>query len=176
MVRGKDVLKLPVVTRDGGEKVGEVKDLVVDRGGRRVVGIVVEEKGLIGEARVVAWEEIVAVGRDAVIARSAGSVVKSSEIPEMNEILERGFALHGLRVGTTAGTDLGKIENFFFDRQTGAVEGFELSGAVSVDASGQVFLPASSSFEAGKDYAFVDPSAAENMVDLKEALKNSSIQ
>jgi len=171
MLRGRDIFKLPVVTRDRGEKVGEVKDLIVDRNGGRIVGLVTEEKGLLADARVVPWDEIVTVGLDAVIVKDAASVVKSHEIAEIAEIMDRGYVLHGRRVGTTEGTELGRIENFFFDRENGAVIGFELSGAVVEGATGQAFMPAHPSFEAGKDYIFVDPAAGENLEDLREALR-----
>lgn len=169
MIKGRDVFKLPVVSRDTGEKLGEVKDLIVDERGSRVVGLVTEEK-LIGDARVVAWSEVDTVGLDSVIVRSSASVVKSKEVPEIHELLDRGLVLQGTKVQTTAGLELGKIESFYLDRETGRVEGYELSGAATKRPSGRAFLPTPLSFEAGKDYVFVDPSAAETIEDLRDAL------
>ena len=172
MLRGRDVFRLPIITRDKGEKIGEVKDLIVDRHGAKVVGVVAEEKGLFGDARVVPWNQIDTVGLDAVIVKDADSVVESRDVLEIREVLDRGYVLHGKRVGTTDGTELGTVENFFFDRETGDVLGYELSGAVVGATSGQAFLPAHPSFEAGKDYIFVDPVAAEGLEDLREALRS----
>ncbi len=172
MIRGRDVHRLPIVTLDRGEKVGEVKDLIIDRHGVQVVGLVVDEKGLFGDVHVVPWAEVEKVGLDTVIIKRAGSVVKSATVPEISEILERDYVLYGRLVGTREGTELGKLENFFFDRDTGVVEGFELSGSVGGTASGQAFLPAHPSFEAGKDYIFVDAAAADGLEDLREALRD----
>jgi uncharacterized protein YrrD len=177
MIRGRDVLRLPVITRDTGGKIGQVEDFVINRNCTRVLGIVVDEKGVFGSARVVLWPDILAVGLDVVIIESETSVVKASEVPEIAEVLERGFVLVGNPVETTAGRELGEIENFYFNPKTGAVEGFELIGGRNAQApSGQAFLPASPSFEAGKEYSFVDQSAADAIVDLKTALESQREQ
>jgi uncharacterized protein YrrD len=173
MIRGRDVLRLPVITRDVGKKVGQVEDLIIDRHGSRVLGILVEEKGVFTGARVVAWTGVAVVGLDAVLIDTEASVVKATDVPEIAEVLERGFVLEGNRVGTTTGRELGEIQNFFFNPATGAVEGFELTGGRNAQApSGHAFLPASPGFEAGKDYTFVEPSAADAIVDLKSVLGN----
>jgi uncharacterized protein YrrD len=166
MRRGKDAGGLPVITRDTGKNVGKVEDLVLDLQGSRVLGILVDEAGWFKEAKVVAWPSFRAVGLDAVIIDEEASAKKASEIPEMSEVLDGGTVLVGVRVETTDGRELGKIEDFFFDPETGAVKGFELSGG-----KGRSFLPASAGFQAGKDVAFVDPSAVETITDLKEALR-----
>jgi len=83
----------------------------------------------------------------------------------MSEVLEKGNVLVGVRVETTEGRELGKIEDFYFDPETGIVKGFELSGGKGRSFS----TPAS--FRAGRDVAFVDPSAVETIIDLKEALR-----
>ena len=173
MIRGRDFMRLPVVTRDDGRKIGQAEDFIIDRNGTRVLGILVDEKGVFSGARVVAWPGILGLGLDVVIIDSVTSVVKASEVPEIAEVLERDFVLVGNRVETTAGRELGKVENFYFNPATGAVEGFELIGGRNEQApSGQAFLPASPSFEAGKEYSFVDTPAAEAIVDLKTALES----
>jgi uncharacterized protein YrrD len=110
-----------------------------------------------------------AIGADAVIIDEEASVKKASEVREMREVLEAGTVLIGVQMKTDDGRELGEIEDFYFDPQTGLVKGFELSGG-----NGRSFLPAPASFEAGRDVAFVDPSAAETIIDLEEALRSAS--
>jgi uncharacterized protein YrrD len=173
MTRGRDLMRLPIITRDNGKRVGQVVDFIIDRNGTRVLGILVDEKGIFSSARVVAWPGILVLGIDVVIIDSEASVVKASEVPEIEEVLGRGFVLVGNRVETTEGRELGVIENFYFNPATGAVEGFELAGGRNEAApSGQAFLPASPTFEAGKEYSFVAADAAGAIVDLKTALES----
>ena len=168
MRRGKDADGLLVITRDNGKKVGKVEDLILDRQGSRVLGILMDEAGWFREAKVVAWPSFRVVGLDAVIIDEEASIKKASEVPEMGEVLEGGNVLIGTRVATTDGMELGKIEDFYFDPETGVVKGFELSGG-----KGRSFLPTPASFQAGKDVAFVDPSVVHTVTDLKEALRGA---
>lgn len=168
MRTSKEAVDLLVITRDGGKKLGKVEDLVIDRAGSRILGILVDEAGWFREAKVVAWPSFRAIGLDAVIIDEEASAKKASEVPEMSEVLETGNVLIGLQVETTDGRALGKIEDFYFDPETGDVKGFELSGD-----KGRTFLPTPSSFQAGEHVAFVDPSAVATIVDLKHALRGS---
>ena len=168
MRKGKDAGGLLVITRDTGKRMGKVEDLVLDRQGSRVLGILVDEAGWFKEAKVVPWPLFRVVGLDAVIIDDETSVKKASEVPEMSEVLEGGNVLIGSRVATTEGRELGKIEEFYFDPQTGAVKGFELSGG-----KGRSFLPTPASLQTGEDVALVDPSAVETITDLKEALRGA---
>jgi uncharacterized protein YrrD len=168
MRKGKDASGLLVITRDSGKNLGKVEDLVLDRQGSRILGILVDEAGWFKEAKVVAWPSFRVIGLDAVIIDNEASIKKGSEVPEMSEVLDRGNVLIGARVATTDGRELGKIEDFYFDPGTGVVKGFGLSGG-----KGRSFLPTPASFQAGKDVAFVDPSAAETITDLKEALRGA---
>ncbi len=168
MRKGKDAGGLLVVTRDTGKKLGKVEDLVLDRQGSRVLGILMDEAGWFKEAKVVAWPSFRVIGLDAVIIDNEASVKKASEVPEMSEVLEGGNVLIGARVSTTDGRELGKIEEFYFDPETGVVQGYELSGG-----KGRSFLPTPASFQTGEDVAFVDPSVVETITDLKEALRST---
>jgi uncharacterized protein YrrD len=169
MRKGKDAGGLLVVTRDSGRKLGKVEDLVLDRQGSRILGILVDEAGWFKEAKVVPWPSFRVIGLDAVIIDEEASVKKASEVPEMSEVLKGGNVLVGARVATTDGRELGKIEDFYFDPETGLVKGFELSGG-----KGRSFLPTPASFQAGEDVALVDPSVVETITDLKEALRGAS--
>lgn len=166
MRKGEDANGLLVITRDTGKKVGKVEDLVVDDQGSRILGILVDEAGWFREAKVVPWPSFRTIGVDVVIIDEEASAKKASDVPEMSQAMEGGNALVGAQVTTTDGRELGKIEDFYFDAETGVVKGFELSGS-----GGRKFLPTPASFRAGRDVAFVDPSAVETIVDLKEALR-----
>ncbi len=168
MRKGKDASGLLVITRDTGKKVGKVEDLVVDRQGSRILGILIDEAGWFKGAKVVPWSSFRVIGLDAVIIDEEASAKKASEVPEMSEVLDTGNLLVGARVATTDGRELGKIEDFYFDPETGIVKGFELSGG-----KGRSFLPTPVGFQTGKDVALVDPSAVETITDLKEALRGA---
>jgi uncharacterized protein YrrD len=82
MRKGKDARGLLVITKDSGKKVGKVEDLILDRQGSRVLGILVDEAGWFKEAKVVPWPSFRVTGLDAVIIDDEASAKKASEVPD----------------------------------------------------------------------------------------------
>jgi uncharacterized protein YrrD len=171
MLKASELIHRQLVTRDAGEQVGKVQDLVIDQKGSQVLGVLVDEKGWFSGAHVVRWPAVLSVGEDTLVIDSKTSVVKASEIPEMKDVFDRGNVLAGVRVRTTDGQDLGKFEAFYFDPKNGSILGYELSGGTGRKRRARSFLPTPASFEAGKDVAFVSPEAADTLQDLEEVLK-----
>ena len=171
MLKASELIHRPLVTRDAGEKVGRVEDLVVDQKGSQVLGILVDEKGWFSSAQVVRWPAVLSVGDDVLVIDSKTSVVKATDVPDMKDVFDRDNVFEGVHVRTTDGRDLGKFEAFYFDEKSGRILGYELSGGTGQKRRSRSFLPTPASFEAGKDVAFVAPEAADTLKDLKEALK-----
>lgn len=159
MVKAGEVVGRPVIVREGGREVGKIKDLVVDQSGRQVLGFIISE-GLLRSAKVAPWAALQAIGPDSVVLNAAGNVVKVAQAPDIKAVLDKGTSIRGLRLQTTEGKELGKVEDFQFDEHSGAVEGYELSGGLLADTyGGRSFLPTPMSIELGKDVAFVGPEA-----------------
>ncbi len=152
MQKASEVIGRTVAVREGGETVGKVKDLVVDQSGRQVLGFVVAE-GLFKSTKVAPWAGVQAIGPDAVVLGTAGDVVKASDAPDIKSVLDTELSIRGIRLQTTAGKELGKVEDFQFDERTGAVLGYELSGGGLFGHKS--FLPTPVSLELGKELAFV---------------------
>ena len=170
MMKGSDLIRRRLITRDAGEQVGKVHDLIIDQRGSQVLGVLVEESWF-GGANVVRWPAVLNVSEDRLVIESKSSVVKASEVPEMKEVFDRGNVLAGVHFRTTEGLDLGKFEAFYFDEKTGRILGYELSGGSGRKRRSHSFLPTPASLEAGKDVAFVSPDAADTLQNLEEALK-----
>jgi len=151
--KASEIIGRAVVAREGAEEIGKIKDLVVEPSGRQVLGFVVGE-GLFSRAKVAPWMGVQAIGPDSVILAAATSVVKADEAPDIKEVLDKELTIRGLRIQTTDGKDLGKIDDFLFDEKTGAVQGYELSGGIFGRNS---FMPTPMTLELGKDLAFVGP-------------------
>ncbi len=157
MIRAGEIVGRPVIVREGGREAGRIKDVVVDQAGKRVLGFVISE-GFLRATRVAPWGGLLAIGPDSVILGGARSVVSAGEAPDIKAVLDGDTNIRGLRLQTTGGKDLGKVEDFHFDEQTGQVEGYELSGGILPDTmGGRTFLPTPQSIELGTDVALVTP-------------------
>ena len=174
MLKGSELIHRQLITRDAGEQVGKVKNLVVDQKGSQILGLLVDE-GWLGGARVVRWPAVLSVGEDSVVIDSKASIVNVSDVPDMKEMFDRGDVFEGVHIHTTEGLDLGKFEGFYFDEKSGRILGYELSGGTGRKKRSRSFLPTPLSFEAGKDVAFVAPEAANTVQDLETALKPDAV-
>jgi uncharacterized protein YrrD len=153
MAKASDVIGRSIMVRSTGQASGKVKDVVVDQPGRQVLGFLVGIGALKGD-RAVPYAEVQAIGQDSVIVNSPESIVKPEQAAEIKTALVRSGSIHGLRVQTTSGKDLGRIDDISFDDKTGLISGYELSGGIFGPHS---FMPTPASLELGRDVAFVAP-------------------
>ncbi|MGA7933743.1 MAG: PRC-barrel domain-containing protein [Kovacikia sp.] len=164
MRKGSDVIGKVVVTYDAGKRVERVQDLIFDQNHNQLLGFLVEEKTLFRTAKVIPLQNVKAIGLDAIVVHSKGSVVGAEQISAIKEILQDNNVLRGTRILTTEGLDLGELVDLFFDEQSGLVEGYEVSGGLFADAySGRSFVPAPETLKIGYDVAFVPPEIAQMM-------------
>jgi uncharacterized protein YrrD len=152
-MKASEILGRAAVIREGGQKAGKVKDVVIDPTGRQVLGFVVAE-GVLKRTKVAPWAGLQTVGPDNLVFSGPGSVVKPTEAPDIKGVLDSKLKLKGRKLQTTAGKDLGEIDDCQFDERSGAVLGYELSGGLF---SGHQFLPTPMAMEIGKDIVFVAP-------------------
>jgi uncharacterized protein YrrD len=152
-MKASEILGRAAVIREGGQKTGKIKDLVIDPTGRQVLGFVLVE-GSFKKTQVARWAGMQTIGEDNVIFNATNGVVKVTGAPEIKAVLDSKLKFRGRKLQTTSGKDLGEIDDLQFDERTGAVLGFELSGGLF---SGHHFLPTPPVMEIGKDIVFVAP-------------------
>lgn len=67
--RATDLIGKPIVSADGGKKLGRVGDLLLDDGGHEVLGLVVRH-GMFKREDVLPASAVQSLGPDAVVSRS----------------------------------------------------------------------------------------------------------
>ena len=174
-MKGSDIIGLPVVTFDSGEKIEKVSDVVFDHSTNQVLAFLVDEAGWFSSARVVPFEALQTVGPDALIVPVKSAVVEARRVPAVAKILERDNVLKGTKIMTTDGRDLGSMRDLYFDEESGRVEGFEVSGGLFADAyEGRSFVPAPQTLTIGEDVAFVPPETAALMEEQVGGVKGAA--
>jgi uncharacterized protein YrrD len=173
VTKASEIIGRAVAIREGGQHVGKVRDLVIDQYGKQVLGFVISE-GMFKSTRVAPWGGVQTIGPDSVILGTTGAVVKAVDVPDIKSILDKNLRIRGVKLQTTAGKDLGEIDDLEFDDRTGAVLGYQLSGGLFADAfGGHSFLPTPMSIELGKDLAFVGPEAEATIGERGDGLKGA---
>jgi len=155
---------MPVISLADGQQAGKVKGVVLDPEGLRVAGLVVDQKGWFKDQRVIPYDQIESVGDHAVTVAGNDSIKKSSNYPELFELLKKQPQLKGVQVVTQEGTVLGVVEDYLFDPVTGQVTTLELAGGLLSSLwRGKSSLPAQVVKTVGRDAVIVDTKALQNL-------------
>jgi uncharacterized protein YrrD len=154
--KGKDLIGKQIVAYDSGKKIDTIKDLIFDQNENCVIGFLIKEAGWFSNAQILPLYLVKAIGNDVAIVPSRDAISPSIDRDNIHKVLQDDWVLNGTRIVTTDGRDLGKLIDFYFDEQTGIVEGYEVSGGIFADAySGRSFVPATHALKMGKEVAFV---------------------
>lgn len=158
MLKGSDLIGVPVVASDSGEAFHQTQDIIVSLEHQRLAGFLIAKGGWAGHAQVVPWSEVLSASPSAIVVRSGGSVVDARSVPELQRILESDRRLRGTRVCTTDGIELGTITDLFFSRKTGEMQGYEVCGRLLGEATSHcVFLSVTYSLNLEGRTAWVPP-------------------
>jgi len=108
----------PVIARESADRLGAVDGVVIDPEARRVVAV---QLGANKSCRFVGWDEISAIGPDAVMVSSSAGV-RETEGPLEERAAAGNAGLLGKRLLDDAGDELGTVDDVEFDDTTGVVE------------------------------------------------------
>jgi uncharacterized protein YrrD len=145
-----------------GHEIAEVKDVVLDRSFEHLTAIVVDEGGLMSDARVVPVGAVHSYGKDAIVIARDDAVVAGGTLPDTD--LSSGNALAGKKVFSSAGEQVGTLSDVYFEEDDGRVVGFEISSGVVNDAAGgRKFLPAQQLDHVGDEIVYVRPETADSL-------------
>ncbi|MBW3547381.1 MAG: PRC-barrel domain-containing protein [Actinobacteria bacterium] len=145
LLRASDLIGRPLVTIDEGEDVAEVKDVVYGTADAAVLGFTLNRRGFLGGPmrEVVAWSDVAAVGRHAVMIADAGAITADGDLLQDVRASRRRNVL-GSDVITDAGQRLGKVTDVvvLVDERPEVV-GYEITGGEGLKpgGSGRVFVP-----------------------------------
>jgi uncharacterized protein YrrD len=161
-----DIIGLPVVSHETGERSYQVKDLLFDEDQHNVLGLLVEEGGWLSKSLAVPFSAVTSIGPDAVIIPSEKSVIETDGDERLAAATRRSVAVKGKQVMSEDGKDLGKIADLVIDQESGHVDGYLISGGIFADVyKGQPFIPAPLMLKVGEDVVFVP---AETVRELEE--------
>lgn len=162
-VRGRDVIGRTVWLQTTGRRLGRVVDLLLDPGGRRVVGLAVADGGP-GGPRMLPLDAVTEIGRDAILAGAAAQPVPPAAVRTWRELRE----LAGKPVVSSGGRELGAVDDVVFDLRTGEVSSYRLSGGFVQDLiEGRPEVPAAS-MVIGSDAVLADGvGSSESDLDLE---------
>jgi uncharacterized protein YrrD len=169
-VSGSQVIGLRVVTKNTGEEIDTVKDVLYSSHHHQIVGLLIKADGLFGQGQVILTEDIESIGPDAVIIKSKEALVPSDKLPEpVTNIIKSDHYLSQTRIMSEDGEDLGEVSDLHFDSQTGQVIDFTVSqGTIKNMESGQKTIKPAHIITVGKDATIVKTATKSDLASQAE--------
>lgn len=133
MLKGREIISLPIITLDNNKQIGEVKNLIYDYDSGLVLGYIVENKGWLRDARAIAHQDVVNITQDAIFIKKGSDVKKVSEHPVLKEHLNTKIDVLGMRIENPEGSCLGVVQDLVLEGMSGKITGFEVSDGVVQD-------------------------------------------
>lgn len=161
----QEFIGLNVIGVEEGKDVGKIVDCIVDSNWK-ITGIELESKSFFGgHVKVVAWDDIVAYGEDAVMIQNEESIRKMDAGSIPYTYLTGKNKLKDIQVVTETGTILGKVSDVYFDQKLGnTIIALEISDGLVTDLmEGRKWLPCLPEMSIGEDTLLVPALSEEKL-------------
>lgn len=126
MQRVSELLGKTIVAADSGQRIGRSEDLLLSANAERVIALVVRRR-LLGSERVVLYDDVQTLGRDAIITRTTPREMGAHEWHECQIEAHRSSSLKGKRMIGRDGREVGTVADVYVDEDTGEVQAYDVA-------------------------------------------------
>jgi len=129
MIKGSQLVGRAVIDIEAAERLGKIKEIIVQRDGERVAGFVVVHGETIvrtaGKRRMIPASAVHSIGPDAMTVRGSAmqELAELDNLPRMSDII-------GHKMVTQSGRLLGIIDDVLINRADGTIVGFVVGEGV----------------------------------------------
>ena len=129
MIKGSQLIGRAVIDMEAAERLGKIKEIIVQRDGERVAGFVVVHGETIvgtgGKRRMIPASAVHSIGPDAMTVRGSAmqELAELDNLPRMSDII-------GHKMITQSGRLLGVIDDMLVNRADGTIVGFVVGEGV----------------------------------------------
>jgi len=129
MIKGSQLVGRAVIDMEAAERLGKIKEIIVQRDGERVAGFVIVHGetmvGTGGKRRTIPASAVHSIGPDAMTVRGSAmqELAELDNLPRMSDII-------GHKMITQSGRLLGVIDDMLINRANGTIVGFVVGEGV----------------------------------------------
>jgi uncharacterized protein YrrD len=129
MIKGSQLIGRAVIDMEAAERLGKIKEIIVQRDGERVAGFIVVHGETIvgtgGKRRTIPASAVYSIGPDAMTVRGSAmqELAELDNLPRMSDII-------GHKMVTQSGRLLGVIDDMLVNRADGTIVGFVVGEGV----------------------------------------------
>lgn len=174
MLTGKSIIGKEVLSRADGEKIANVKDIIISKDHTRILALLTDGGNLFAKARMVPMTKVLSFGKDAVVVTDRAADMEAQDEPIVKESLDSKDKLVGKTVFTERGDEQAKVNDIYFDEASGNIVGLELAGGVLDSAAGgTAYLPVADIISIGQDAVVIKAEALGGLLEQASGLKNA---
>lgn len=133
MLRGREIIGMPVISIPQAEPITKVRDVIFDAPAGVLAALLVDEGGWVSGATILPFDAVSSIGRDAVMVEDVDRLIASAERPELDKLLTAGQTLIGNTMYTVSGDKIGVIDDIVVDEESGQIVGYDVSGGLFKD-------------------------------------------
>lgn len=134
MVLYNSIIGLPVFSLDNGVRIANVKDILFCSRTKTVLGLIVEEKGLVNKPKYIPLDEIQEISKTSVRVNGIDSVRQISPKETIYNILTSPNRCGiNTQVYLKNGKRIGKISDIVFNFEIGVVDSYIISDGIIDD-------------------------------------------
>jgi len=164
MLPSKKFLSLAIISIKEGQRIGYVRNLVIDPKTKSVAAFVVDPKGIFKDQSIIPFNRVTSIGKNAITVNTQSQVEKAVNLPAIMELLKEKTAVIGMKVMTTGGKTLGKVQEFYVDPESGKIVCLDISeGKIEGLFSGKFRLQAEDILTMGSDVIVVSEESEEKL-------------
>jgi uncharacterized protein YrrD len=127
MIKGRQIISLPVVTENEKKQIGEVRDIIYDPRQNNIIGYLVDESGWLKAGRGFLHEDIIKRDNDCIVVKDSSVIKNITSIPELKSAMENKEDIRDFKVENQDGQCIGIIKDLVLDENTNIITGYELS-------------------------------------------------
>ncbi|GAE27334.1 hypothetical protein JCM9140_3468 [Halalkalibacter wakoensis JCM 9140] len=129
MKKSVEIIGLPLISIQDGQKVGTVKTLIINPDEKSIDFLTVQNENWQVTMKAVPFKKIIGVGDYAVTIEQENNIIDITEIPIANTLVNRNIKMIGNKVMTRKGELLDEVVEFYVDDETGKISAIELDNA-----------------------------------------------
>lgn len=128
MRKSRKFISLPIISLEEGQKIGVIKDIIIDPIRKELAAILVEQRGWFKEQKIIPYSKVRSAGVDAITVEKSSSVDKAANFPGIMGLINDKIALIGARVITETGVIIGQVDEFWVDELSGKLIALDITG------------------------------------------------
>lgn len=125
MLRGSDIVGVPIRIPDNEQASAQVLNWILDLKKNRITGFLTTFGGWSGSARIIMWQDITRITSHSLEINKTIPIIDVGKIMSVKQALENPDRVIGLDVITGQNDFLGVVGDIYFDENSGVLLGLE---------------------------------------------------